>query len=127
MSRFVRASKVRNIYADTSKPDLTFRGYRFKQPGATDAQGCKVNDVYLALSVGSASSSIAIDKLDSPSRVNPNPPVLFHKANVVDFDFNPFYSNLIGSGDDSGSLFVWGIPDGGLTENVSDPLVEFEG
>lgn len=127
MSRFVRASKVRNIFADKTKEDQTWRGYKFKQPGAVDTQGIKCNDQYLAISVATGSGSLAITDINGAKRMDRQPPVLFHRGQVIDFDFNPFFNNLIASGDDLGSVFVWGIPNEGLTENISDPLIELEG
>ena len=127
MSRFVRASKVRNIFADKTKEDQTWRGYKFKQPGAVDTQGIKCNDQYLAISVANGGGSLAIADINGAKRMDSQPPVLFHRGQVIDFDFNPFFSNLIASGDDLGSVFVWGIPNEGLKQNISDPLIELEG
>lgn len=123
----MRASKVRNIYADKVKADNTFAGLKFTQPGATDAQGIKANDRYIAVSVKKGSGSVAIVEHATPKRQDNNTPVLFHKNTVIDFDFNPFHQNLIASGDDAGAIMVWGIPKDGLTETTEEPLVELEG
>ena len=50
-----------------------------------------------------------------------------HSAPILDFDFNPFDDSLIASGSEDTTIKVWGIPEGGLTENISTPLVDLTG
>lgn len=47
-----------------------------------------------------------------------------HSAAVLDFEFNPFHDFIIASGSEDMSIKVWGIPEGGLTSNIKDPLVD---
>ena len=56
------------------------------------------------------------------------PPVFNnHTGNVLDFDFNPFHENMIASGSEDTTIKIWGIPEGGLTENVTEPLADLRG
>lgn len=66
-------------------------------------------------------------KLDDVGRLPAQPGVLDgHRGPVLDFDFNPMHSGIIATGGDDCTIKVWGIPPGGLTESVMDPLVNFE-
>jgi len=50
-----------------------------------------------------------------------------HSAAVLDFDFNPFNDNLIASGSEDQTVKVWDIPEGGLSANISTPVVDLHG
>lgn len=50
-----------------------------------------------------------------------------HSAAVLDFDFNPFHDQIIASASEDQTVKVWGIPEGGLTANVDQPLVDLHG
>lgn len=53
--------------------------------------------------------------------------VVGHSAAVLDFDFNPFHDHIVASASEDQTVKVWGIPEGGLTENLKDPLVDLTG
>lgn len=46
---------------------------------------------------------------------------------MLDFDFNPFHDQIIASASEDQTVKVWGIPEGGLTANVDQPLVDLHG
>ena len=46
---------------------------------------------------------------------------------MLDFDFNPFHDQIIASASEDQTVKVWGIPEGGLTTNVDQPLVDLHG
>jgi len=46
---------------------------------------------------------------------------------VLDFDFNPFNDQLIATGSEDTTIKLWGIPEEGLTENITTPLVDMAG
>jgi len=50
-----------------------------------------------------------------------------HKNPVLDIDFNPFNDNLIASASEDCYVKIWGIPEGGLKENMSEPLQTLSG
>lgn len=45
----------------------------------------------------------------------------------MDIAWNPFDENVIASGSEDCLIKIWRIPDGGLKENLSDPIVELQG
>ena len=55
---------------------------------------------------------------------NKMPNIIGHTGAIFDCDFNPFHEQLLATGSDDCSAKVWGIPDGGLTENLREPLVD---
>lgn len=124
MSRFVRQSKVRHVYAQPSKSDENFTNIRLST-ATGDHNYIKANTKYFAIPVSAGGGSLAIWSLDKPGRLPAQPPCLDkHKGAVLDFDFNPMHENLIATGGDDCTVKLWGIPEGGLTDNNSDPLVD---
>lgn len=66
--------------------------------------------------------------IDKPGRMNIDIPIITgHSAAVLDFDFNPFNDQIIATGSEDTTVKVWGIPEGGLTENITTPLVDLQG
>lgn len=63
--------------------------------------------------------------LDKPGKYPIDTPILTaHSGPVLDFDFNPFHDGIIATGSDDTTIKIWGIPDGGLTQNITAPLVD---
>ena len=63
-----------------------------------------------------------------PGRIDANPPSLSgHKGQALDFDFNPFHEHVIATCSDDMTLKIWGIPQEGLTETITEPLAELKG
>jgi len=61
-------------------------------------------------------------------KVDPKLPVIAgHKSAVLDIDFNPFNDNLIASASEDCTGKIWGIPEGGLTQNITEPLQTLQG
>lgn len=50
-----------------------------------------------------------------------------HTAAVLDFEFNPFNDQIIATGSEDTSVKVWEIPEGGLTQTITTPLVSLAG
>jgi coronin-1B/1C/6 len=66
--------------------------------------------------------------LAKPGKINEkNPMISGHSGPVLDFDFNPFHDHMIASCSEDNTIKVWGIPEGGLTENITEPLVDLHG
>ena len=49
-----------------------------------------------------------------------------HKQEVLDLAWCPFNDNIIASSSEDTTIKVWQIPDGGLVENLTKPLVTLE-
>eukprot|EP00516_Mucochytrium_quahogii_P003985 CAMPEP_0203759522 /NCGR_PEP_ID=MMETSP0098-20131031/12565_1 /ASSEMBLY_ACC=CAM_ASM_000208 /TAXON_ID=96639 /ORGANISM=" , Strain NY0313808BC1" /LENGTH=439 /DNA_ID=CAMNT_0050652531 /DNA_START=104 /DNA_END=1423 /DNA_ORIENTATION=- len=123
MSRFVRASKVRHVYCQPSKPEEHYSNIRLST-ATGDHNYIKANCTYVSVPVATGGGALAIQPLDKPGRFPSQPFVLEDKGAILDHDFNPFHDNIIATGSDSCNIKVFGIPPGGLTKNMSDPLVQ---
>jgi len=55
------------------------------------------------------------------------PLVAGHSGEVLDIEFNPFNSNLVGSVSEDGYAKIWAIPEGGLTETLTTPVQSLSG
>jgi len=124
MSRFVRASKVRHVYCNTSKNEEHYTDFRLST-ATGDHNYIKANARFFAIPVATGGGSLAIWPIDKPGRLPATLPVLDgHKGPVLDFDFHPFRENMIGTGGDDCTIKVWGFSPEGLTKTISDPLVD---
>jgi coronin-1B/1C/6 len=47
-----------------------------------------------------------------------------HAGPVLDFDFHPFDDSLIATASEDSTIKLWQIPEGGLKENVTTPLID---
>jgi len=124
----VRASKVRHVYAQQPKKEFCYTGFRLST-ATGDHNYIKANTVYMAIPVAQG-GSLAVFEMDREDmRLGPGVlPVLDgHRGPVLDFDFNPFHTNLIASGGDDCVAKVWGIPAGGLVKSISESLADLEG
>mmetsp|Transcript_7529 Transcript_7529/g.17092 ORF Transcript_7529/g.17092 Transcript_7529/m.17092 type:complete len:444 (-) Transcript_7529:1-1332(-) len=127
MSRFVRASKVRHVYADKPKEDVQFHVQARLSSATGDHNYIKANATYFAIPLAIGGGSLAVHNLDSPGRLDIQPPVIDgHKGPILDFDFNPFHEGLIATGGDDCLVKVWGIDEGGMKKTLSagDELVQ---
>eukprot|EP00516_Mucochytrium_quahogii_P009160 CAMPEP_0203781092 /NCGR_PEP_ID=MMETSP0099_2-20121227/9966_1 /ASSEMBLY_ACC=CAM_ASM_000209 /TAXON_ID=96639 /ORGANISM=" , Strain NY0313808BC1" /LENGTH=233 /DNA_ID=CAMNT_0050681885 /DNA_START=65 /DNA_END=762 /DNA_ORIENTATION=- len=127
MSRFVRTSKVRHVFCDPEKTENQYHGLRVSS-ATGDHNYIKANTKYFAYAVQSGSGALTVIPLQQVGKINPVLPVLDgHRGAVLDFDFNPFHEQIIVSGGDDCTVKAWQIPQGGLTENIVDPLVNMSG
>lgn len=61
-------------------------------------------------------------------RVDMNAPkVTGHAQDVLDLAWNPFNDNMIASSSEDTTVKIWEIPDGGLTQNLDQALLELKG
>lgn len=127
MSKFVRQSKVRHLFAQEPKPEETYQN--FKLSTATgDHNYIKGNGLYFGVAISSGNGALAIVSYNDKGKQGPQPPCLDgHKGPVLDFDFNPFHDAIVATGGDDGKAMIWGIPPGGLKETQADPLVTLAG
>lgn len=127
MSKFVRNSKVRHLFATEPKPEETYQN--FKLSTATgDHNYIKGNSLYFGVPISSGGGALAIVSYADKGKAPSQPPCLDgHKGPVLDFDFNPFHDNIVCTGGDDGKCMLWGIPPGGLKETTVEALVELTG
>mmetsp|Transcript_3711 Transcript_3711/g.10772 ORF Transcript_3711/g.10772 Transcript_3711/m.10772 type:complete len:449 (+) Transcript_3711:159-1505(+) len=123
MSRFVRSSKVRHVYVEPAKLEKQYQELRISL-ATGDQNYIKANTKFFAYPVQTGGGALTVVPLDQVGKLPPCLPVYDgHVGAVLDFDFNPFHEHVIASGGDDCTVKVWRIPDGGLTQNIMDPLV----
>ena len=127
MSTFVRASKYRHVYCEAPKIQDTFQGIRVSQ--ATGEQNyVKANSLFFATGIQGGGGPFVVLPLNKPGRYDSDVPIVGgHSGPVLDFDFNPFHDQILASASEDQTIKVWGIPEGGLTSNIIEPLVDLHG
>jgi len=50
-----------------------------------------------------------------------------HKGPVLDLDFNPFNDYILATASEDCHVKIWKLPEGGLTENMSEPVQDLRG
>lgn len=127
MSNFVRSSKYRHIFVEAPKVEQTFQDLRLAT-ATGEQQYIKGNTKFFAVALVGGGGPIGIFDHDKPGRVDATGPTISgHKGATLDFDFNPFHEHIIASASDDMTVKIWGIPEGGLTETITEPLVDLKG
>ncbi|XP_071480656.1 coronin-6-like [Diadema antillarum] len=119
--RFVRDSKLRNVFGQAFKKDLCFESIQVSKHQNV-GMCCAVNTKFLAVVTESGGGgTFLVLPHDKTGRLDANyPQVMGHQAAVLDLAWSPFNDNLIASCDDNGVIKLWQIPDGGLTEPMTE-------
>ncbi|GMH70316.1 hypothetical protein TrST_g4870 [Triparma strigata] len=127
MSHFVRASKFRHVYSDPPKPENSWTGFRL---ATTTGEQCyiKASAKYFAIAVSGGGGPFVVCDINKPGRFDGQQfKVQGHSSSVLDFEWNPFDDNMVASASDDSTIKLWQIPDGGLTANLTEPLVDMRG
>eukprot|EP00049_Salpingoeca_infusionum_P017191 m.352076 g.352076 ORF g.352076 m.352076 type:complete len:465 (-) comp16432_c0_seq1:247-1641(-) len=126
--RIVRQSKFRHVFGTAQKREKCYDGIRTTK-NAWDSPFCSVNSKFLAVVLESAGGgSFTVINLENTGRVDLNAPkVAGHASAVLDIKFCPFNDNLIASCSEDCTVKVWEIPEGGLTDTMTQPVVDLRG
>ncbi|KAH8096047.1 hypothetical protein JL720_3394 [Aureococcus anophagefferens] len=93
-----------------------------------EQQYVKANTKYFAVALQGGGGPIAVVDHTATGAFPTGGPVLAgHKGAALDFDFHPFNEQLLASCSDDSTVKLWGIPPGGLTETLTEPLVDLRG
>lgn len=127
MSHFIRASKFRHVYVEPCKSDGCYTNLKLST--ATGEQNyIKGNTKFFCVALQGGGGPMYVCPYNKPGRFEPGTALISgHHGPVLDFDFNPFHEHLIASASDDTTIKVWGIPENGPTENITDPLVDLHG
>jgi len=128
MSRVVRSSKFRHVFGTPAKKEEAYDELKVTR-SAWDTNLICANPSYFAvLWESGGGGSFAVIPYSLTGKVDPKLPLVTgHKSPVLDIDFNPFNDNLIASASEDCTVKIWGIPEGGLKENLNDPLQNLSG
>jgi len=127
MAKVVRSSKYRHVFGTVAKKEDCYDELRITR-SAWDSNFVTANPKFFAV-IWEAGGGGALAVLPwSSTGKNPNPPLIAgHKGAVLDIDFNPFNDNLIASVSEDCTGKIWGIPEGGLKETMTEPLQTLNG
>ncbi|KAF1961849.1 actin-binding protein-like protein [Byssothecium circinans] len=111
--RFVRASKYRHVYGQSTKKEQCYDNLRISK-NAWDTNLVKANPEYVAVNwESSGGGAFAVIPINEKGRVPEQIPLFRgHTAAVLDTDWSPFNDSLIASASDDGKVFVWKVPEG---------------
>ncbi|KAM9304756.1 coronin-1A [Gastrophryne carolinensis] len=129
MSRkVVRTSKFRHVFGQPVKADQCYDDIRVSQ-NTWDSNFCSVNPKFLAIVVeASGGGAFMVLPLSKTGRLDKSQPLVCgHTGPVLDIEWCPHNDNVIASGSEDCSVMVWEVPDGGLTRQITEPLVTLEG
>lgn len=122
-----KATKFKNVYADPSKPDLSFLDVRNIY---TSGEGTYVgaSATFAGVTLSGGGGPVLILKLDSPGRVKMGAPLVnVNKGKVLDLKFNPFMDNMIATAGEDARVCLSIIPPDGPTENITTAAQILEG
>jgi len=129
MSRIVRSSKFRHVFGTPAKKENCYDDLKATR-SAWDSNFIAANPLYFAVLYEAAGGgSFAVIPYDQGRpKVDPKMPLVNgHKGPVLDIDFNPFNDSLIASVSEDCTGKIWGIPEGGLKETLTEPLQVLNG
>ncbi|XP_077983604.1 coronin-7-like [Glandiceps talaboti] len=93
-----------------------------------ECDGFHANSEFAAIPLSGAGGLIAILDLKKPGRLpDTGLPVLQNGSTVMDFAWDPFNNRRIAVACDDAVIRVWEIPEGGLTETLTEPEIILKG
>ncbi|KJE97469.1 coronin 7 [Capsaspora owczarzaki ATCC 30864] len=126
MAGRLKVSKFRNALVKPAKRD---GWYADIATGAmsSDADHIKASAKHVAFTWDSL-GTVAVLPLSKVGKVDRNTCLVrAHSDHITDFAFGPFNDNLLATGSGDASVALWNIPDAGLTESLSTPVVRLAG
>jgi len=125
-TKVVRASKYRHVFGTPFKNELCYTELRTDVP-AWDSNFIKANSTFFAIPWSGGGGAVAVLPYAQTGKQPADMPVISgHSGQILDFDFNPFNDSLLATGSTDTTVKIWGIPEGGLKENLTTPLVSLD-
>ena len=113
------ASKFKNAIGEDKKEKFTNCSVTSV---STEGRYIAVNGNFLAMAWSNIGEVVVVDS-STPFSIKPDQPRLKgHRANVLDLEFSPFSSDLLACAYDDNSVLLWKIPEGGLTEHMTQEV-----
>ncbi|KAK6184543.1 hypothetical protein SNE40_001820 [Patella caerulea] len=125
MAWTMRNSKFRHVFGKPLKRDQCYDNIRISR-SSWEAPYCAVNPKYVAVITDSAGGgSFLVLPLSKVGKVERDGPLVCgHKAAVLDIAWCPHNDDIIASASEDCTVKVWQIPEGGLTENLTESIVD---
>ena len=128
MSRFVRASKYRHVFGKAEKPENCYLDVKLSR-NAWDQNYVDGNLKYFAVAWESGGGACAVIPYEQTGKLPAGnvPLVSGHKGPVLDLAWNNFSDDLLATVSEDCYGRIWQIPEGGLTENLEEPVQLLKG
>ena len=89
---------------------------------STEGRLIAVNSNFLAMSWSNVGEIVVVDS-SKPISIHPNQPrIKGHRSASLDLEFSPVSSDLLAASFDDGVVLLYKIPEGGLTENLTQEV-----
>ncbi|KAI5728671.1 hypothetical protein M8J77_019366 [Diaphorina citri] len=126
--RGVRSSKFRHVYGVHSKRDGCYDNVPITR-NAHDSHFCAANPKFVAVVTEVAGGgAFLVLPIHRTGRLDFNSSrVTGHRGPVLDIKWNPFNDNIIASCSDDCTVKLWYIPDGGLSGNLNEWIMDLHG
>lgn len=126
-SRFVRASKFRHVYGEPARSENTFSDLDLSTTTG-EHNYISASTKFFAVAARGGGGPVLVLPFQAVGKVPRDAPILAgHTGAVYDTAWSPFNDNLLATGSDDGTIKFWNIPDGGLTERLTDFVQNLEG
>jgi len=128
MSRVVRSSKYRHVFGQPFRKEDCYDELKVTR-NAWDSNYIAANPNFFALVwEAGGGGSFAVVPFKNTGKLDAKfPLVTGHKLPVLDVDFHPFNDNLVASASEDCYAKIWSIPEGGLKENMTEPVQTLSG
>lgn len=136
--------QFRHVFGAEKKREFCYEGIQCAA-SAPDPQHIKANPKYFAVPWRGGGGAILVHKWEDVGKISGIPPLICgHTNEIVDSDFHPFNDDLIATASEvlmflifflveikilsqDTTLKIWRIPDGGVTENITEAAVTLNG
>ncbi|CAK6959458.1 uncharacterized protein coro1cb isoform X1 [Scomber scombrus] len=128
LRRVVRQSKFRHVFGQALRNDQCYDDIRVSRV-TWDSSFCAVNPKFVAIIIeASGGGAFLVLPLQKTGRIDKvYPTVCGHTGPVLDIDWCPHNDHVIASGSEDCTVMVWQIPENGLENPLSEPVVVLEG
>nr|XP_009684057.1 PREDICTED: coronin-1B-like [Struthio camelus australis] len=126
--KVVRQSKFRHVFGQPVKTEQCYDDIRVSRV-TWDSTFCAVTPAFVAIIVeASGGGAFLVLPLHKTGRIDKSyPTVCGHTGPVLDIDWCPHNDHVIASGSEDCTVMVWQIPENGLTQPLTEPVVVLEG
>eukprot|EP00026_Physarum_polycephalum_P002001 Phypoly_transcript_02005.p1 GENE.Phypoly_transcript_02005~~Phypoly_transcript_02005.p1 ORF type:complete len:941 (-),score=244.83 Phypoly_transcript_02005:204-2969(-) len=124
-----QASKYRHVSGKIVKKELWYPDLRINT-SASDVTMVEASTKFIAVNWNSPAATVGILPVEQVGKRKGDPFVInAHAGQLADFKFSLFDDGLLATGsiNDDAVVNLWKIPEGGLTENLSQPFSSLSG
>jgi coronin-1B/1C/6 len=113
MSKFVRSSKYRHVFAENAKLDSSYANLKLSK-NPWDSNYCAVNSQFLAVcwQTGGGGAA-AVLPLSKTGKLGEVALVEGHSGPVLDVAFSPFNDYILATASEDSTVKIWAIPESG--------------